>query len=73
MIADTVESTVKSLKDLSPESINNVIQNAIDFLIKEKQLIESNLTLKDLEIIKLSLLSSIKGIYGKRIEYPEEN
>lgn len=72
MIADIIESTVKSLPDPTLEKIRNVIDTTIDQLIKNDQLTESGLSLKDIKEIKKSMFPVLKGIYQKRIEYPKQ-
>ncbi|MEA1973288.1 MAG: hypothetical protein U9N34_08355, partial [Candidatus Cloacimonadota bacterium] len=72
MISDIVESTTKSKKKLDNNIIVEVIEDTINSLISRKQLIDSGLTLKDIELIKPSLIFSIEGIYGSRVEYPNE-
>jgi putative nucleotidyltransferase with HDIG domain len=70
MIADTVEATIRALKNPSPEDIQMVVENTIKNLKEEHQLIESGLTEKDLEKIKTLLIEIIKSYYHERIKYP---
>ena len=71
MIADIVESTSKSLDEITEETIRNVLDKTIDTLIKEKQLDEAPITLKELQTIKSYMLPILMGVYRKRLEYPE--
>lgn len=71
MIADIVESTTKSLDDLSEKRIKKVLDDTIHNLINEGQLDESPLTLQELEKIKTYMLPILMGVYRKRLEYPE--
>ena len=72
MIADIVESTTKSLKEIDEQKVKEILDKTIYRLINEKQLDESPITLKELKTIKTYMLPIIMGIYRKRIEYPDE-
>lgn len=72
MIADIVESTSKSIDDLTEERIRKLLDDVIMGLINDGQLDESPLSMHELQTIKNSLLPIIMGVYRKRLEYPEE-
>lgn len=72
MLADSVEAAVRSIKDPTEEKINKMIENIFNGKIEEHQLDNSELTFKDLRIIKKCFLKTINGIYHQRIEYPTE-
>ena len=72
MIADIVESTSKSIDDLTEEKTKKLLDEVIARLIKEGQLDESPISMIELQIIKKSMLPIIMGVYRKRLEYPEE-
>lgn len=71
MIADIVESTLKSKKSLNPELIEKTINDTITNLINEEQLIDAHISLKELHIIKKTMLPILNSIHNKRIEYPD--
>lgn len=71
MIADIVESTTKSLKSPNNELIEKIINDSINYLIAENQLINAPITIKELHIIKLTMLPILNSIHRKRIEYPD--
>ena len=71
MLADIVESTTKAKNIESENDIAQIIDNAIARLIKEKQLDEAPITLKDLNLVKESFLPVLESIYRKRLDYPE--
>ncbi|MDO9577897.1 MAG: HDIG domain-containing protein [Candidatus Cloacimonadales bacterium] len=71
MIADIVESTSKSLDDFSEDVIQKVLDDTINNLIKDGQLDEAPLTLRELDTIKKYMLPILMGVYRKRLEYPE--
>ena len=53
---------------LSKELINKMV----DQKIRDKQLEQSDLTFRDIKIIKETLLDKLINIYHVRIEYPKE-
>jgi len=71
MLADTVEASVRAASNRSTRSLEELVERAINERILEGELDESNLTLKDLEIIKRSFIRQLRGVYHPRIEYPE--
>lgn len=71
MIADIVESTSKSLDDFTETKIQKILDDTVENLIKEGQLDEAPLTLKELDSIKKYMLPILLGVYRKRLEYPE--
>jgi len=72
MIADVIESTVKSSADLSEETIKKIIQDSVTALLLEDQLSETSITMRELATIKKTVLPILCSIHRKRIEYPDE-
>lgn len=72
MLADSCEAAVRSLKDSSPEKIEEMVKNIIDDKLRTNQLDNCDLTLKDIKLIRECFLKAFGGIYHKRIEYPTE-
>jgi len=72
MLADTVEAAVRSMIPI--EKSNQEIENRVRELIKDKlddgQLIDSQLTINDLETLAKSFLRVFKGMYHERVIYP---
>ena len=72
MLSDSVEASVRSLK----EHTNKSIEDMVNFIIKDKmesgQLNNCDLTLRDIENIRKCFLKALNGIYHQRIEYPKE-
>lgn len=73
MLADACESAVRSIDNPDSSKINNLIHNLIDSRIADGQLDESNLTLKDIKIIKESFANILLGQSHKRIRYPKQD
>ncbi|MEO0639206.1 MAG: HDIG domain-containing metalloprotein [Bacteroidota bacterium] len=72
MMSDSIEAACRSLTNPQPEKLKELIDSIIDHKIKDQQLENSNLTFKDISIIRRSLKKQIMSIYHARIEYPEE-
>nr|WP_081987542.1 HDIG domain-containing metalloprotein [Pedobacter glucosidilyticus] len=71
MLADSVEAASRSLKEPDAESINNLVERIIDYKLEQDQLNDSNITLKEIETIKLIFKTMLMGIYHVRIDYPQ--
>lgn len=71
MLADSVEAAVKSIKDINPIKIDTMVRNIVKDKLYDGQLDESELTMKEIEIIIKSFVKILQGIYHTRIEYPE--
>lgn len=71
MLADAVESMSRNLEIVNEDILNQLIDDIIRKRFLEGQLDESNLTLRDLNLIKQSFVETLLGIYHQRIEYPE--
>ncbi len=69
MLADSVEAASRSLKEPDAESINNLVERIIDYKLAQNQLNDSNITLKEIETIKLIFKTMLMGIYHVRVEY----
>lgn len=69
MLADSVEAASRSLKEPDAVSINNLVERIIDYKLDQDQLTDSNITLKDIETIKLIFKTMLMGIYHVRIDY----
>jgi len=72
MLADGIEAASRSLKEKTADNLKDLINNMIDQKIKDNQLVESELTFRDIKIIKETLLNKLLNIYHVRIEYPKE-
>ncbi len=71
MLADSVEAASRSMKEPDAESINNLVERIIDYKLEQNQLNDSNITLKEIETIKLIFKTMLMGIYHVRMDYPE--
>jgi len=71
MLTDGIEATAHSLKEKTANSFKEMIDYLIDQKIKSNQLIDADLTLRDITILKSTLLERLISIYHVRIEYPK--
>jgi len=71
MLADAVESMSRNLDVVNEDILNQMIDEVIHKRFFEGQLDDSNLTLRDLNLIKQSFVETLLGFYHQRIEYPE--
>ncbi|NBC03199.1 MAG: HDIG domain-containing protein [Bacteroidetes bacterium] len=72
MLADSVEAACRSMKEPSYNKLENRIHQVVDNHIHDGQLSNCPLTFRQIQIIKDSFLSILKGVYHSRIEYPED-
>lgn len=71
MLADTVEASVRSLKNPNPGRVEGFVRKVIRDKFDEGQLSESKLTFRELETIAKAFIRILSGIYHQRVEYPE--
>ena len=71
MLADSVEAASRSLKNPDAAAINNLVERIVDYKLAQNQLDNCDLTLKDLETIKLIFKTMLMSIYHVRIDYLE--
>lgn len=69
MLADSVEAASRSLKEPDAQSISNLVDRIISYKLDQGQLNDSNITLKDLQIIKDIFKRMLMSIYHVRIDY----
>ena len=71
MLIDGIEAATRSLKEKSVDTIRDLIESMVEQKIRAGQLIDSDLTFKDISILKSTLLEKLVNIYHVRIEYPK--
>ncbi|SDL93622.1 hypothetical protein SAMN05421820_102538 [Pedobacter steynii] len=69
MLADSVEAASRSLKNPDAQSINDIVERIINYKLEQNQLDNCDITLKDLETIKLIFKTMLMSIYHVRIDY----
>ncbi len=71
MMADSVEAASKSLKEPTSSKIDAFVEKIIDNQMEQGQFLNSNITFKEIQVIKKVLKKKLKNIYHLRVEYPE--
>ena len=71
MMADSVEASSRSLKVKDENSLRNLVDQIIDYQIREGQFDNADITFRDIHNIKKIFLRKLLNIYHVRIEYPE--
>jgi putative nucleotidyltransferase with HDIG domain len=70
MICDAVESATRAMDDPSPAQIEGLVRDLTLKRLLDGQFDECDITMKDLDRIKRSLVKTLAGIYHGRIPYP---
>lgn len=71
MLIDGIEAATRSLKEKSVDNIRELIEKMVEQKIQSNQLINADLTLREITILKVTLLEKLVNIYHVRIEYPK--
>jgi len=71
MLADVAEAAVRTLVKPTVAKMEKFIQQLIDNKVEFGQLAQSDLTFRDLELIKNAFVKALAGYYHSRIEYPK--
>ena len=70
MLADGTEARARAVVPKDEEELKTLIDKTFDFIEKNGQLDETNLTLRDLQAVKASFFYTLMGTYHPRVEYP---
>ena len=71
MLADAIESAVRSLKNPTSEEIETMVNKIFTERLNDGQLSDSPLTLKDIKIIAMTFNKVLRGMQHERIKYQE--
>lgn len=71
MICDSVEAASRSLKNYSAESISNLVDAIVDGKAKENQFAESDISLRELSILRAEVKAYLQQMYHSRVSYPK--
>ena len=72
MLADITEAAVRTLDKPTAGKMDKFIQQLFEAKIDHGQLAESDLSFRELEIIKKAFVKVLTGYYHSRIEYPKQ-
>ncbi len=70
MLADAVEARTRAESPEGEEALRSIVQSVIERCQKEGQLDNTQLTLRDLNLITDSFVTTLRGTYHPRIQYP---
>jgi putative nucleotidyltransferase with HDIG domain len=73
MIADVTEAAVRSLKVYTKEKIEEVVSRIIDEMIETKRLKNFDITLREIEKVRVVLVETLINVYHSRIAYPPQD
>lgn len=71
MLADAAEARVRAENPKDEETLRAIIRSVVERAQKEGQLDHTQLTLRDLSAIVESFVTTLRGTYHPRIEYPK--
>ena len=71
MMADAVEASSRSLKEHSKESICALVDRMVDERISEKQLVNADISIKEIYAVKEVFKQKLGQVYHSRLKYPE--
>ncbi len=71
MLCDTIEAAVRTMKNPTPEGIEEFIVKLVRGKLEDGQLSDSPLTLRDIERICAAASQVLVGVFHERIEYPD--
>ena len=73
MLADSVEAASRSLRVHKEENLTRVIRDIFDNYLQDGQLDDCAFSIKEIRIVALSFLSTLKTIFKPRVGYPGFN
>ena len=71
MLCDAIEAASRSLKNYSQESVSGLVDRIVGGKVDDGQLYDSDISLKELNILKDEIKSYLMQIYHSRVAYPK--
>jgi putative nucleotidyltransferase with HDIG domain len=71
MLADGVEARTRAERPANEEELRALVRNVMDIVQKNGQLDDTLITLRDLNLIADSFVTTLRGQYHPRIQYPK--
>lgn len=71
LLCDTIEAAVRSMKNPTPQGIEDFIVKLVRGKLEDGQLSHCDLTLKDIDAICDTCVKVLCGVFHERIEYPD--
>ncbi len=72
MLADTVEATARSDKNITVNKLQRIVKDSIEKKFNDGQLDECPIHRQDLEAVKTAFLSILTGVFHPRVDYRNE-
>lgn len=73
MLADSAEAAVRSIEKITPKKIEQMVNDIVEDRIKDGQLSQASITLKEIETVKITLIDGLIAIYHSRISYSDSH
>ena len=71
MLADSSEAAVRSIDKITLKKIEQMVNDIIKSKIADEQLSEADITIKEINVVKNTLIDGLMSIYHSRISYQE--
>ena len=71
MMCDAAEAASKSIKIPTAQTISDLIDKIIDKQMADNQFLNSDITFREIKVIKKVIKKKLMNIYHLRVEYPE--
>ena len=71
MICDASEAKVRTMSDRSGEKVDKAVKEIIEERMELEQFTDCDITLRELEIIRESIVTTLAGVYHSRVKYPK--
>ena len=71
MLSDSIEAASRTLRDYSQESIYALVDRIFAYKIEDGQLEQADITLKEIDTIKIVMQTYLGQMYHERIKYPK--
>ncbi len=72
MLCDSIEAASRTLKEYTPEAFDSFVERIVAGKLESGQFENSDISIKELGIIKETIKSYLAQMYHGRIEYPKE-
>jgi hypothetical protein len=70
MLADATEARARAERPVDDDGLRALVRNVVETVQKYNQLDDTLLTLRDLNLITESFVTTLRGTYHPRIQYP---
>ncbi|MBQ9481392.1 MAG: HDIG domain-containing protein [Clostridia bacterium] len=71
MIADGCEAKARTIKDRTHANVDKAVKEIIEERMDLEQFTDCDITLKELDIIRATLVNALVGVYHDRVAYPK--